>query len=254
MRLHSVCNQEEKKLSTEQVVEEEVVPALGQRPALSVQDARTITRLIIRVREGDETDSAKAEEDLFDLVMADLRRRAESALRRYFGMNRALEADDLISESWETLHKALASYPLKNRSHFFAYAYNKFTWLLLDSCNKAKESSPFQLPDDHPDEEIPDPLQKSERLKQIWCACTTLSGSEAEVFGMRHFGIDYLDNDVRGTGAEEFISGLLPRDEPVFRRIAAARRETLGKTWCTYQSALKKIKNELGTDPRVEKA
>jgi RNA polymerase sigma factor (sigma-70 family) len=238
-------------------IEQEVQQVLGERSTVSDQDAKTITLLIIRIREEDEADSA--ENELFDLVMDDLKRRAKSALRKYPGLERALDAEDLISDSFLTLRKNLATVSLRDRSHFFAYAYNKFTWLLRTAAKKlsiapeGKKSTVLRHYQKQEDDQLRDQLEEQERWDQIVRACQTLSGLEEQVFSLRFFGLEYLEDDKKLSDktSKEF-SKALGRDEPAFRKIAAECGLTVDKTWRTYQSALKTIEKQIGENPMKE--
>ena len=80
-------------------------------------------------------------------------------------------------------------------------------------------------------------------------ACQTLSGLEAQVFSLRFFGLEHLEEDKK-------LSDRKPEDldidYPVFRKIAAACGLTVEKAWRTYQSALKTIEKQIGENPMKE--
>ena len=234
-------------------IEQEVEQVLGERSTASDQDAKTITLLIKKIREGDEDGSA--ENELFELVMDDLQRRAELALRKYPGLERTVDAGELISNSFLTLRIKLAAVSLRDRSHFFAFAFNNFTWSVSDAAKKlsilpkGKKSTLLRDYTKQENAQLPDQLVEQERWDQIMRACQKLSGLEAEVFSLRFFGLEYLEEDKK-------LSDRKPEDldidYPVFRKIAAACGLTVDKAWRTYQSALKTIEKQIGENPMKE--
>jgi RNA polymerase sigma factor (sigma-70 family) len=75
-----------------------------------------------------QKEATDAEGELYEVTIQSLRRCAKRLLRSfsYLGM----EAEDLVSESWEKIVNALIAVPITDRKHFYNLACMHMRWLL----------------------------------------------------------------------------------------------------------------------------
>jgi RNA polymerase sigma factor (sigma-70 family) len=125
---------------------EELFDSLSRAGLETPQKARgSVTRIIERIGEGDE----EAKEQLFDVVIQQLRDKADGILRRYQNAI-GLEADDLVNTVYVKLMNRLAACKIANRQHFMGTACQHFNWLLLEEIRGPSRVHPglsFSLPD-----------------------------------------------------------------------------------------------------------
>lgn len=75
-----------------------------------------------------QKEATDAEGELFTTTIKSLRRCAQRLLDSFSYME--MEADDLVSESWEKIVNALIAVPIKDRKHFYNLACLNMRWLL----------------------------------------------------------------------------------------------------------------------------
>jgi RNA polymerase sigma factor (sigma-70 family) len=104
----------------------------------------SVTRMIERIGEGDE----EAKEQLFDVVIEQLRDKADGILRRWQSAI-GVEADELVNRVYVKLMNRLAACKITNRQHFMGTACLHFNWLLLEEIRtqSSHQGLSFSLPD-----------------------------------------------------------------------------------------------------------
>ena len=125
---------------------EELFDSLRRAGLETSQKSRgSVTLIIERIGDGDE----EAREELFDVVIQQLRHKADAILRRYQNAI-GLEADDLVNMVYVPLMNRLAACKIANRQQFMGTACLHFNWLLLEQIRGQSEIHPglsFSLPD-----------------------------------------------------------------------------------------------------------
>ena len=162
---------------------EQLFDSLSRAGLETPQKSRgSVTHMIERIGEGDE----EAKEQLFDVVIEQLRDKADAILRRYQNAI-GLEADDLVNTVYVQLMNRLAACEITNRQHFMGTACQHFNWLLLDTVRRKRaihQDLSFSLPDS--DDKSPGELVvKAETFERVLAALESLDESLRQVVHMR---------------------------------------------------------------------
>ena len=146
----------------------------------------SVTRMIERIGDGDE----EAKEQLFDVVIQQLRDKADGILRRWQSAI-GVEADELVNMVYVRLMNRLAACKIANRQHFMGTACQHFNWLLLDMLGSTlpiHQDPSFSLAD--LDDKSPSELVvKAETLERVLEALWSLDESLRQVVYM-HVWLD----------------------------------------------------------------
>ena len=185
---------------------EQLFDSISRAGLETPQKARgSVTRIIERIGEGDQ----EAKEQLFDVVIQQLRDKADGILRRYRNAI-GLEADDLINMVYVQLMNRLAARKIANRQHFIGTACQYFNWLLLDTVRRKRalhQHLSFSFPgrDDKSPGEL---VVKAETLERALEALGSLDESLRQVVEMRI----YLDMTFEEIGRELQIGSSTAHD------------------------------------------
>lgn len=166
---------------------EELFDSLSRAGLETPQKSRgSVTRMIERIGEGDE----EAKEQLFDVVIEQLRDKADAILRRYQNAI-GLEADDLVNTVYVQLMNRLAACEIVDRQHFMGTACQHFNWLLLGVVRGERRKQhwkhqdlTFSLPN-MDDQSIGERIVEAETLGQVLEAVENLDESLQQVLQMR---------------------------------------------------------------------
>jgi RNA polymerase sigma factor (sigma-70 family) len=97
-------------------------------PSVDSVPTGPITRELRKAKSGDHNATA----ELFRLVREGLERRAHDLLRQFHAVATRVQADDIVSELWPALERALLPCDPRNGKEFFAVANRKMRCLLID--------------------------------------------------------------------------------------------------------------------------
>lgn len=107
------------------------VPWYPFRKAAGMSDFIDITQLLVQSRNGDPL----AENDLFQLVYAQLRRRAH-ALLHGDGQSSALSSGTLVHEAFTKLFRGGSSVEWQDRAHFYSVAANAMKQVIIEHARR----------------------------------------------------------------------------------------------------------------------
>lgn len=148
--------------------------------------AGSVTRLFPLIQAGD----TGAEDMLYELTCRELADRASQLLTKFPSL--MLTSDDVISEAYPRLSRALAAVELNNREHFYAIAFNHFRWMLLDIARKADRTAQTDnIGNGH--RQIADPaptpqeqVSEAEQAQNVWECLNSLPDELNVVIHLRH--------------------------------------------------------------------